>query len=374
MTRTDLFSKSIAQIIGIIYERVPLHELLFTLTVFVCTTITILQDYNPEQEDEEFNMLKFFLKRLIGLVFVIIGVTFITFILGYIVPEDPIRQMMGQHFDYNLWVQLRHAYGLDLPWYAQYANFLKRLAQFNLGLSFQFPNRAVWDILKDGVPVSLELAFWGLLVQLILGVPLGILSALKANTWIDTTNMGTMLIVYALPPFVLAVFAQLFIGWLNTLTGGSWPVSQWGNPWQYSWTDIQYKLVPILVYGAAGCAYFARLSRTSMLEVLRQDFVRTARAKGLQERVVVYKHALRNALIPIITVLGLSIGFLVAGSFFIETIFNIPGIGRITITSVSSLDYPVMQATVVLLAFGVVIGNLISDILYTVVDPRIKAE
>ncbi len=332
------------------------------------------QNYNPEQEGGGFTMLKFLLKRLIGLIFVIIGVTFITFILGFIVPEDPIRQQMGQHFNYPLWVQLRHIYGLDLPWYAQYANFLKHLAQFNLGLSFEYQNRPVWDILKDGVPVSLELACWGLLLQLAVGIPLGILSALKANSWIDTTSMGTMLVVYALPPFVLAVFAQLFIGWLNTLTGGSWPVSQWGIAWQYTWTDIQYKLAPILVYGATGCAYFARLARTSMLEVLRQDFVRTARAKGLQERVVVYRHALRNALIPIITVLGLAIGFLVAGSFFIETIFNIPGIGRITITSVASLDYPVMQATVVLLAFGVVIGNLISDVLYTVVDPRIKAE
>ncbi|MBA2396836.1 MAG: ABC transporter permease [Ktedonobacteraceae bacterium] len=319
-------------------------------------------------------MLKFLLKRLIGLVFIILGVTFITFILGYIVPEDPIREQMGQHFNYQIWMQLRHIYGLDLPWYQQYARFLGHLLQFNLGLSFQFQNRLVWNILKDGVPVSVELAFWGLIIQLVVGIPLGILSALRANTWVDTTNMTTMLVIYALPPFVLAVFAQLLIGWLNTITGGSWPVSQWGNPWQYDWTDLQYKIVPILVYGAAGCAYFARLARTSTLEVLRQDYVRTARAKGLQERVVVYRHALRNALIPIITVLGLSIGFLVAGSFFIESIFNIPGIGRITILSVTNRDYPVMQATVVLLAFGVVIGNLISDILYTVVDPRIKSE
>src|SRR5437667_10576180 len=116
-----------------ICERVPHHKLLFTLTWFVCTTVNITQDYHPEQEGGGFNMLKFFLKRLIGLVFVIIGVTFITFMLGYIVPQDPIRQQMGQHFNYALWAQLRHIYGLDLPWYAQYANFLKHLAQFNLG-------------------------------------------------------------------------------------------------------------------------------------------------------------------------------------------------------------------------------------------------
>ena len=319
-------------------------------------------------------MIRFLVKRLIGLLFVVVGVTFITFTLGYFAPGDPIREQMGVHFQYGLWVQLRHVYGLDQPFFTQYWNFLVHLVHFDFGLSFHYQNRPVWDILKSGVPISTELGFWGLLVELLLGIPLGILSALKANTWIDTLNMSTMLVVYALPVFVLAVFAQVLILWLDKLTGASWPVSQWGNPWQYTWTDIQYKLVPILVYGAAGFAYFARLARTSMLEVLRQDYVRTARAKGLRERVVVYKHALRNAMIPLITVLGLSIAFLVAGSFFIELIFNIPGIGRISLNSIFDHDYPVIQATVVIFAVAVVFGNMISDFLYSVVDPRIKAE
>jgi ABC-type dipeptide/oligopeptide/nickel transport system permease component len=205
-------------------------------------------------------------------------------------------------------------------------------------------------------------------------VPLGILSALKANTWIDTFNMGLALVIYAIPVFILAVTAQLIIVWIDKATGGSWPVSQWGTPWSYSWSDLQYKIVPILVYAAAGLAYFARLSRTSMLEVLRQDYVRTARAKGLHERAVIYRHALRNAMIPLVTVIGLSIGFLVTGAFFIEFIFSIPGIAKITLDSISNLDYPVIQGTTVLLAVGVVFGNLISDLLYTVVDPRIKSE
>ena len=319
-------------------------------------------------------MIRFLVKRLIGLVFVVVGVTFITFALGYFAPGDPIREQMGIHFQYRLWLQLRHAYGLDLPFFAQYWNFLVHLVHFDFGLSFHYQNRPVWDILKSGVPISTELGFWGLLVELLLGIPLGILSALKANTWIDTLNMSVMLVIYALPVFVLAVFAQVLILWLNGLTGASWPVSQWGNPWQYTWSDIQYKLVPILVYGAAGFAYFARLARTSMLEVLRQDYVRTARAKGLRERVVVYQHALRNALIPLITVLGLSIAFLVAGAFFIELIFNIPGIGRIALNSVFDRDYPVIQATTVIFAVAVVIGNMISDLLYSVADPRIKVQ
>jgi len=319
-------------------------------------------------------MVQFLIKRFIGLIFVIIGVTFITFIMGYFAPGNPIRLLLGDHPNAVLEAQLKHAYGLDLPWYQQYYNFLTHLLKFDLGTSFKYQGRPVWDILKDGVPISLELGFWALLLQLGIGVPLGIFSAIKANTWLDTVNMGAALVVYAIPVFILAVLMQILVIWLDKQTGVSWPVSQWGVPWHYTWQDLQYKIVPILVYAAAGLAYFARLARTSMLEILRQDYVRTARAKGLREQVVVYRHALRNAVIPLVTVIGISIGFLVTGAFFIEYVFSIPGIARITLNSINDLDYPVIQATTVLLAIGVVFGNLISDLLYTVVDPRIKSE
>ncbi|HLH60410.1 MAG TPA: ABC transporter permease [Ktedonobacteraceae bacterium] len=317
-------------------------------------------------------MIQFLIKRFIGLIFVVIGVTFITFIMGYFAPGDPIAFMLGQHFTTAQYDNLRHIYGLDLPWYQQYFNFLKNLVNLNFGLSYEIKGRAVIDILRDGVPISLELGLWALFLQVIIGVPVGIFSALKANTWIDTTNQGIVLFMYAIPSFVLAVFAQVIIIALDQGTGINWPVSQWGTPWQYSWSDIQFKLVPILVYAAIGIAYFARLSRTTMLEVLRQDYVRTARAKGMRERVVIYRHALRNAMIPLVTVIGVSVGFLVTGAFFIEQIFNIPGIADITIASISSRDYPVIQATTVMLAIAVVLANLVSDILYTIVDPRIK--
>jgi ABC-type dipeptide/oligopeptide/nickel transport system permease component len=229
--------------------------------------------------------------------------------------------------------------------------------------------------LKDGVPISVELGLWALALQLVIGIPLGILSALRANTWIDTSNMTVMLVLYALPAFILAVIVQVALVYLDqTIPSLNWPVSNWGNAWHYSWSDIQYKLVPVLVYAATGVAYFARLTRTSMMEVLNQDYIRTARAKGLLERVVIYRHALRNALIPIVTVIGVSFGLLVAGAFFIERVFNIPGIAETTLNSIDYRDYPVIQATTVLLAVAVVLGNLISDILYTVVDPRIKSE
>ncbi len=319
-------------------------------------------------------MVQFLVKRFIGLLFVVIGVTFITFVMGYFAPGDPIYGMLGLHFTRAAYNSLRHAYGLDLPFWQQYLNYLHNLFTFNFGLSYEFKNQAVWDILSRGVPVSLELGLWALLLQLLIGIPLGILSALKANTWVDTVNMGVMLVLYAIPVFVLAVFVQVLIVWLDQTTGIGWPAANWGATWQYSWSDIQFKLAPILVYAATGVAYFARLSRTTMLEVLRQDYVRTARAKGMRERVVIYRHALRNAMIPLVTVIGVTIGFLVTGAFFIENIFNIPGIANITLSSITYRDYPVIQATVVLLATAVVLGNLLSDLLYTVVDPRIKVE
>lgn len=319
-------------------------------------------------------MVQFFIKRLIGLIFVVLSVTFITFILGYYAPGDPIRAMLGLHFNPVLYAELKHQYGLDLPWYQQYFNFLIGLTRLDFGLSFHYQGRPVWDILKDGVPASAELATWGLLLTALLGVPLGIVSALKANTWLDTTSMGAALLLYAIPVFVLAVVAQVIIVQLDKVTGLNWPVSNWGIPWHYTWGDIQFKLVPILVFAALSFAGIARLARTSMMEVLNQDYVRTARAKGLREKAVIYRHAFRNAMIPLVTFLGLALGALVTGVFFIENIFNIPGIGATAITAITDRDYPVIQATTILGAIAVVVGNLISDILYTVVDPRIKTQ
>lgn len=317
-------------------------------------------------------MLQFLVKRFIGFLFVLLGVTFITFIIGYFAPGDPIRTLLGSHFNPVLYAQLKHEYGLDLPWYQQYSNYIVRLTRFDFGLSFKEQDRPVWAILKDGVPTTLELGLWALFLQIMIGVPIGIFSALKANTWLETLNMGTMLILYAIPSFVLAVYVQIIIVWLDTKTGLGWPVAGWGDTWQYSLSDIPAKIFPILVLTAAGLAYFARIARTSMLEVLRQDYVRTARAKGMRERVVNYRHALRNAMIPLVTVLGFSLGLIVTSTFFVENIFNVPGIAQVTITSITDRDYPVIQATVILLAITVVLGNLISDLLYAVVDPRIK--
>ena len=319
-------------------------------------------------------MLQFIMQRLIGFIFVIIGVSFITFIMGYFSPIDPVRVMLGQHFNLDIYNSIRHQYGLDLPWYQQYFNFLVRLLHFDLGVSFQYRGLAVWELIKDKVPVSLELGLWALILQMVLGIPLGMLSALKANTWIDMLNMGVLLIFYSIPVFVLSVFARMIIVYVNLNLNIPWPPTGWGNPWDYSWTSLQPKIVPILVLGISGAAYIARLVRTNTLEILHQDYIRTARAKGISERMVILKHALRNALIPVVTLFGISLAFLVVGAFFTENIFNIPGIGSASIDAVNTRDFPILQGTTILLALAVVLGNLLSDILYTIVDPRIKIE
>ena len=319
-------------------------------------------------------MLQFLIKRFIGLLFVLLAVTFITFILGYLAPGDPIRNLLGDHFDPVTYVRLRHQYGLDLPWYQQYVNYVVQLLHFNFGLSYYYQGQNVMAYLGPGLPVSAELGFWGLILTFVIGIPVGIFAALRANTWVDTGAMGGSLILYAIPSFVLAVFAQVIIVYLDKWTGFKWPVSNWGNPWQYTPTDLEFKLAPIIVYAAVGFAYIARLTRTTMLEVLKQDYVRTARAKGLRERAVIYRHALRNAMIPLVTVFGLSLATLVGGVFFIENIFNIPGVGQISLQAINDRDYTMIQATGIIFAVAVVVGNLISDLLYSVVDPRIKSE
>ena len=319
-------------------------------------------------------MVGFFIKRFIGLIFVLLGVTFITFLMGYFAPGDPIKNLLGQHFEIHAYHRLQHEYGLDLPWYQQYFNYITQLLRFNFGDSYYYQETSVTSILAPGLPISAELGLWGLILTFVIGVPVGILAALRANTWIDTGSMTISLILFSLPAFILAVFVQVLVVSLDHATHSHWPVAGWGNAWQYSLTDLTYKIGPILVFAAGGFAYIARLTRTTMLEVLRQDYVRTARAKGLKERVVNYRHAFRNAMIPLVTVFGTSLATLVAGVFFIEQIFNIPGIGSIALTAVTDRDYTVIQATGIIFAIAVVAGNLIADLLYSAVDPRIKVE
>ena len=308
-------------------------------------------------------MLHFLIRRTISLIFVLIISSFITFILGYLAPGDPIFFLLGQHSTPALHAQLAHAYGLDLPWWQQYYHFLVNALHGNFGRSYQYRDRDVWEILRPLLPVSMELGGEALALSLLLGIPAGIIAALRPNTIIDTSITTVMLLLYTMPDFVLIVIFQVAMVWLFVHNYPSLPVAGWD-----SW---QSRIGPVFIVASTGMGYYARLTRTSVLEVLGQDYIRTARAKGMHERTVIGLHALKNASLPLITVIGPSLGYLVTGLYFTEALFNIPGIADVSLNAVFQLDYPVLQATTLLISTSVVVCNALSDILYSLADPRI---
>jgi peptide/nickel transport system permease protein/oligopeptide transport system permease protein len=309
-------------------------------------------------------MLAIIVKRLISVVFVLFSLTFITFMVGHLAPGDPIRQLMGPRFDPVRYEQLRHEYGFDQPLPVQYVNYVLGLLHGDLGKSFQFSGRSVAEILAPGIIVSLQLGLAALIVSTLVGVPAGVAAALRHNTLSDRAIMFVMLALFSVPSFVLIPILRTinFMAYDRGLP--SLPVAGWGTPAQ--------AILPIFVLAGASAGYITRLTRSSMLEVLRQDYIRTAYSKGLPERIVNTRHALRNALLPIITVLGPSTAFLVTGAFVVETIFSIPGVGYISVQSISQRDYPVIQGTALILGLAVMLMNLVTDLLYMVLDPRIR--
>lgn len=309
-------------------------------------------------------MLEIIIKRLGSLVFVLFSLTFITFMVGHLAPGDPIQTLLGNRHDPERYAQLRHDYGFDRPLYEQYVLYVEGLAHGDLGKSFKYAGRPVADILKQGVPVSFELGIAALLVSTLAGIPAGVIAALNHNRLSDRVIMFIMLSLFSVPSFVLIPIARYFNFMAFDAGLPSLPVAGWGKPEQW--------IMPVFILSAASAGYITRLTRSSMLEVLRQDYIRTAHSKGLDDRTVATRHALRNALLPIITVLGPSAAFVVTGAFVVESIFSVPGIGFISVQSIGQRDYPVIQATTLLLGAAVSIMNLVSDLLYVVLDPRIR--
>ncbi len=307
---------------------------------------------------------QFLIRRIAGLLFVILGVTFITFILGYFAPGDAVIAQLGQHYSPQNAKALRHFYGLDLPWYKQYGNYLFGLLHFDLGQSWADRTRSVWEILRLYVPTSAVLGLTSLMVAVAMGVPLGMLAAVRSNTRYDTVIQTVGLVLFALPSFVIIPFYQLAMVWLSNNNLPHLQVSGWGT-----WDTM---LAPILITGVTSFAFYLRFTRTSLIEVLRQDYVRTARAKGLNERIVLWRHAFRNAVLPLITILGPAVGFVVTGLFITEQLFNIPGIGSEALSAIVARDFPVVQGVGILLAASVTVMNLVADVVYGLVDPRIK--
>ena len=306
-------------------------------------------------------MLRFIISRLLQAIPVIFIVITATFFLVRAAPGGP--------FDAEKVVlpevkrALEAQYKLDLPLYEQYFAYLTDLAQGELGPSFKYPGRSVNEILFSGLPVTAELGFYALLIALIIGVTAGVLASLKPNTRQDYIPMSLAMIGICMPSFLLGPLLVLVFGiYLEWL-----PISGWGSiPGD--------KILPSITLGAAYAAYVARLSRAGMLEILSQDYIRTARAKGLPEWQVVSKHALRGGLIPVIAFLGPAFAGLLAGSFVVETIFKIPGLGRFYVQAAFNRDYTMILGTTVFLSTLIVLFNLISDVAAAWLNPRLRSQ
>lgn len=306
-------------------------------------------------------MFRYLLQR-IGLALLSIwAVCTITFFIAYLAPGDPAQIAAGQHNDPVTIARVRHEFGLDKPPLVRYGLYLEGVVHGDLGKSF-YNREPVTAFLKRGLPNTAIVAFDAILLALVVGVPIGLLAAQKPNSFWDRFLMTSVLVGVTLPNFVLGpvlilIFA-LKLGWL--------PVAGWGGP--------EYVVLPAIVLAARPAALIARMTRSSLLETLRQDYIRTARAKGLSPATVMVKHALKNAFLPVLTTIGVQLGYLLTGSFVVETIFTVPGIGFQSINSLFQRDYSVIQGVTLVIAVIFILTSLVVDLLYVLLDPRVKAQ
>lgn len=314
-------------------------------------------------------LLSFAIRRLVAMIFILLGVSAITFFLVRLAPGDPVVQLLGQHAgDAATYHRVYHQMGLDQPLWKQYLSYVWNALHGDLGYSVIQIGTPVTDIIAQGLPVTLELGGMATIVALIFGVPLGVIAAVRHNHIVaDNVNMGVMMALYSLPPFVLIPGVWLVFGILLQNTFFHLEVTGWqglGAP--------RYWIAPVFVFAAGLSGFFARSVRSFMLEELNKDYIRTVRAKGMTERTVIYIHAMKNTLLPFASVLGPTVAFLVVGAFIIEQEFSIPGIANITVQSTLADDYSVTLGTTLVLAAAVVIVNALTDIFYTIADPRVK--
>jgi oligopeptide transport system permease protein len=307
-------------------------------------------------------MTRLIVRRVLWTIPVILLVILMTFLLMRQIEGNPFRTS-ERAIPASIQATLEAKFGLDDPWWKQYVRYVTGVASFDLGPSLVLRNRDVNDIVREHFPPSLELGALAMLFALVFGIPLGLLAALRANKWPDYTAMFVANVGFAVPSFLIATLLIYFFA------------VRWGDIFDIptsGWTTWQSKILPTIALGLGPMAYFARLTRGSVLETLQQDYIRTARAKGLRRRRVVVVHTLRNSLIPVVTAAGPILGFLITGSFVIEQIFAIPGIGRYYVTAVTGRDYSVVMGLTVLLAMIVIVANMVVDILYGILDPRTR--
>jgi oligopeptide transport system permease protein len=308
----------------------------------------------------------FFAKRLLEAMTTLFVIASMTFLLLRILPGGPFDSEKALPEEIKASIEAR--YGLDKPLFEQYTSYLTGLVQGDWGESYKYLGRSVTDIIRETLPVSAELGLYSLLLALLIGIPLGVLAAAKHNSPFDTAAMLVAISGVALPSFVVGpILVMIFsFGIPFAFLHGTLPPALWDG-WEYM-------ILPIVTLGIRPAAIYARMTRGTVLEAIKQDYVRTARAKGLPESTVLFRHVLRNSLIPVLTITGPLFAGLLSGSFIIEVIFAIPGIGKHLVSSVSNRDYPLVMGLTLLYSALLVTSNLVVDILYSVADPRIRME
>ncbi|MCI2425393.1 ABC transporter permease [Candidatus Acetothermia bacterium] len=298
-------------------------------------------------------------KRLIYIIPIVLGVTIVVFSILHLTPGCPTTIILGDHATPTAIAELRDRLGLDDPIYIQYFRWLSRIIRGDFGRSIHTRQRVVEMVLQRA-PATVELTLTGMIISLLIGIPIGIISATKQYSIIDHSGMVGALFGVSMPVFwqglMMILIFSFILGWT--------PISGRGT--------ISHLILPAITLGTSQAALIARLTRSSMLEVIRQDYVRTARAKGLMEKIVIIKHALKNALMPVVTIVALQLPVLFGGAVITETVFAWPGMGRLIVTSIFVRDFPVVQAAVLIIAILVVLCNLLADILYIFLDPRIR--
>lgn len=307
-------------------------------------------------------MFAYVVRRLLWLPILLVIVSFVTFALGVYGPGDPVQQLLGQRNDPETVERLRREMGLDQPLAVQYANYVWDALHGDLGTSIQFRGQPVSKLIKRGLWVTVQLNGAAVVIGILVGIPLGIIAAVNRNTILDYFTVSGVVLGVSFPTFLIApILLWVFAYKLRLLPAGGWD----------GLFNIK-ALMPTLILATGPIAVFARQTRANLIDVLSQDYVQMARAKGLHDFIVLTRHALRNALIPLLTIFGLMVGSLVSGTFIIELIFGIPGIGRLGFEAFFARDYPVITALTLLIAVSYMFGNLLVDVLYVFADPRIR--
>jgi len=312
-------------------------------------------------------MFYYIIKRLIAMLPVLALVSLIVFTIIHLTPGDPALIMLGEEATPQALAALRHELGLDQPLPVQYLVWLSHVLRGDLGRSIR-TNQPVIEAIMQRLPVTLELTTLAMVISIMAAIPAGIISATRRNSASDLISTTLALLGISMPSFFLAILL-IFVFSLKV----RWLPPMGYTPFQKGvWENLRGMILPAITLGIAAMAIVARLTRSTLLEALQQDYVRTARAKGLREQAVIYSHALKNAMIPITTILGLQIGFLLGGAVITETIFALPGVGRLVVASIFERDFPLVQGVVLFLALMHLVVNLIVDLLYAYLDPRIR--